>query len=406
VPQFAYRALTEAGERVSGEIEAGDQRGAIQRLQAQGLIPIEAAPATAAPSLIGEVAPARPAGGRQAQLLTVATRELATLIEAGETVESALALTAEELDPKGLGRTFGAILAKVRGGAALSEAMADEPRVFSRLYVGMVKAAEATGRLGEVLRELASLRERQEVLKRQLSSALIYPVILTLTAVGAIVVLLLYVVPQFTPVFAGNEERLPAATRAILDTAAWLRANGPGLGIGLAGGLLAVLLALRLPRLRLASHRLMLRLPGIGRIARERATAEVCRGLATLLKGGLDLPAALLMLREMVSNLAVGEALGRAAAAVRQGRRLAEALAEEQVLEPLGQKLLRTGEESGRLELLARHVGERFEERTASRLQRFVALLEPILVIGLGGVVGAIVIAILTAVLSVNELAF
>lgn len=406
MPHFAYRALTGSGERITGEIEAGDQKSAIQRLQAQGLIPIEAAPAAAAPRILGDIAATRPAGGRQAAMLTVATRELATLLEAGETVESALALVAEELDQRGLGRTFATILGKVRSGAALSEAMADEPRVFSRLYVGMIKAAEATGRLGEVLRELANLRERQEALRRQLTSALIYPVILTLTAIGAIVVLLLYVVPQFTPVFAGAEDRLPPATRIILDTAEWLRANGPGLGIGLAGGLLAVMLALRLPTLRLAAHRLVLRLPGLGVIARERATAEVCRGLATLLKGGLDLPAALLMLREMVSNLAVAEALGRAAAAVRQGGRLAAALAEERVLEPMGQKLLRTGEESGRLELLARHVGERFEERTANRLQRFVALLEPVLVIGLGGVVGAIVIAILTAVLSVNELAF
>lgn len=407
MPQFAYRALTEAGERVSGEIEAGDEKGAIQRLHAQGLIPIEAAPAAAgAPGLLGDIATTRPAGGRRGGMVTVATRELATLLEAGETVESALALVAEELDPKGLGGTLSSILAKVRSGASLSEAMAGEPRTFSRLYVGMVRAAEATGRLAEVLTELATLRERQERLRRQLTSALIYPIILTLTALGAIIVLLLYVVPQFTPVFAGAEDRLPATTLAILDTALWLRANGPSLGIAIAGGLLAVILALRMGAIRLAVHRLALRLPGIGTLARERATAEIGRGLATLLKGGLDLPTALLMLREMVSNLAVGEALGRAAIAVRQGRRLAEALGAEQVLQPLGQKLLRTGEESGRLELLSRHVGERFEERTANRLQRFVALLEPILVIGLGGIVGGIVIAILTAVLSVNELAF
>jgi general secretion pathway protein F len=405
VAQFAYRALTATGERVTGEIEAGDQRGALQRLQAQGLIPIEALPASSAPALLGEVGTSG-GGGRRAAALTVATRELATLIGAGETLESALALVAEELDDAALRRTMAAILTKVRGGAALSEAMAAEPKIFSRLYVGMVRAAEATGRLGPVLGELAELRERQENLRRQLTSALVYPMILVLTAVAAIAVLLLYVVPQFEPVFAGAEERLPAATRSILGVAGWLRAQGPMIGIVAAAALLLLVLARQLPQIRRAWHRAALRLPVLGGIVRERATAEIARGLATLLKGGLDLPQALLMLREMVSNLAVGEALTRAASSVRQGRRLTEALAEEQILQPMGLKLLRTAEESGRLEPLSRYVAERFEQRMATRMQRFVTLLEPVLVISLGGIVGGIVIAILTAVLSVNELAF
>jgi general secretion pathway protein F len=404
VAQFAYRALTAAGERVTGEIEAGDQRGALQRLQAQGLIPIEARPASGG-SLLAESGAAA-VGGRRAVALTIATRELATLIEAGETLESALALVAEELDDTALRRIMAAVLAKVRSGAALSEALAGEPRVFSRLYVGMVRAAEATGRLAPVLAELAELRERQETLRRQLTSALVYPAVLVLTAIGAIAVLLLYVVPQFEPVFAGAEDRLPAATGTILAVAAWLRVQGPALAIGLAALLLALLLARQVPRLRLLWHRLALALPGFGGVARERATAEIARGLATLLKGGLDLPQALLMLREMVSNLAVAAALGGAASSVRQGRRLSEAMAEARILHPMGLKLLRTAEESGRLQSLSRYVADRFEQRLATRMQRFVTLLEPVLVIALGGIVGGIVIAILTAVLSVNELAF
>lgn len=408
MPQFAYRALTEAGERVVGEIEAGDRRGAIQRLQAQGLIPIEAQPASRGAPQGMEAPVGRPArsSGRQAAAVTVATRELATLIGAGETLESALALVAGELSDRRLRPVFEALLNRVRTGASLSDAMAAEPGIFSRLYIGMVRAAEATGRLGEVLTELADLRERQETLQRQLGSALIYPIVLLLTAIGAVLVLLLYVVPQFTPIFAGHEDRLPPLTRFILDAAGWLRTRGPTLALVLACVGLAWLLAARIGWLRLFGHRLALRLWGFGSLARDRATAEVCRGLATLLKGGLDLPSALLLMREMVSNLAIAEALGRAASAVRQGRRLSEALAAEGILQPMGQKLLKTAEESGRLEPLARYIAERFEQVQATRMQRFVTLLEPVLVIGLGGLVGGIVIAILTAVLSVNELAF
>jgi general secretion pathway protein F len=409
LPQFAYRALTGSGERVAGEIEAGDRKGAIQRLQAQGLIPIEAFAKGAAGAAGGIAEGGREriaGGGRQAAALTLVTRELATLLEAGETLESALALVAEEQDDAALGRTLSAVLGKVRSGAALSEAMTSEPKVFPRLFIGMVRAAEATGRLGPVLSELADLRERQEELRRQLTSALVYPTILLLTAIGAIAVLLLYVVPQFEPVFAGAGDRLPAATRLILDIAASLRAHGPAIAITLCGGLFAAILGLQWPPIRRSWDRLVLRLPGLGAAARERATAEICRGLSTLLKGGLDLPQALVMLREMVGNVAVAEALGRAAASVRQGERLALALGREGVLQPMGQKLLQTAEESGRLEPLSRYIAERFEQRIASRLQRVVTLLEPVLVIGLGGIVGGIVVAILTAVLSVNELAF
>jgi len=409
LPAFAYRALTDSGERVAGEIEAGDHKGAILRLQAQGLIPIEALPKPAggaARALAGSGRERVSIGGRQAAALTLATRELATLIDAGETLESALALIAEEQSDTALGRTLRAVLAEVRAGAALSDAMAGEPAVFPRLYIGMVRAAEATGRLGPVLAELAELRERQAEIRRQLGSALAYPTILMLTAIGAIAVLLLYVVPQFEPVFAGAGDRLPATTRVILDVAAGLRAHGATIALVVGGGLLAALAASQLPQVRQAWHHLVLRLPGFGAAARERATAEICRGLATLLKGGLDLPQALAMLRGMVGNSAVAASLDRAAVGVRQGERLATALGREGILQPMGQKLLKTAEESGRLEPLSRYIAERFEQRIASRLQRVVTLLEPVLVIGLGGIVGGIVIAILTAVLSVNELAF
>ncbi len=409
MPQFAYRALTGSGERVAGEIEAGDRKGAIQRLQAQGLIPIEAflkAPDGGSSGMTEAGRERLAGGGRQAAALTLATRELATLLDAGETLESALALVAEDQGDAVLGRTLQAVLGKVRAGAAASEAMASYPEVFPRLYIGMVRAAEATGRLGPVLGELAELRERQEELRRQLTSALVYPTILLLTAIAAVAVLLLYVVPQFEPVFAGAGDRLPAATRLILDIAAGLRAHGAAIAITLCGGFLVAILGLQWPPIRQAWHRLVLRLPWLGAAARERATAEICRGLATLLKGGLDLPQALAMLRDMVGNVAVAEALGRAAASVRQGERLAVALGREGVLQPMGQKLLQTAEESGRLEPLSRYIAERFEQRITSRLQRVVTLLGPVLVIGLGGIVGGIVVAILTAVLSVNELAF
>jgi len=402
VPNFSYRALTAEGERVEGLIEAGDEKAAIARLQAQGLMPIEAS--AAAPPAASEGRRGASAGGG-GPALTSATRELATLIEAGEPLESALAMLVEDAGDRRIAGCFARLLERVRGGEALSAAMAAEPATFPRFYVGMVRAGEATGRLEAALMELASLREKREALTRKLTSALIYPGILVLTAIVSIGLMLGVVVPQFAPLFAGEEVALPASTRFILALSETVRASGELWAAAILLMALALILLARVEPLRLAFDGLVLRLPFLGRTARERATAEVARGLATLLRGGLDLPAALTLLREMVGNRAVARALEEVVTAVRQGRRLADALAERDVLVPMGLRLLRTGEESGRLAVMARHVADQFEERLATRLTRLVGLIEPLLVVALGIIVGGIVLSILTAVLSVNELA-
>ena len=403
---FSYKALSAAGERVVGEIEAPDARGAIQSLQNQGLIPIEANPAAAKSRPAVPIAPGGAGGrGRAGAQVTMVTRELATLLDAGEPLERGLLMVAEDCEDAGLGRTLGRVLAKVRGGSAFSAALAEEQRYFPRLYVGMVRAGEATGRLDVTLSELAILREKEEDLRRKLTSSLIYPAILTLTAVVAVGIMLLVVVPQFAPLFDGQEALLPPTTRFVLGLSKGLSTAGREIWLSVAAGVLVLALLARIEAVRRFTDRLVLRLPLFGGVARERATAQVARGLATLLKGGLDLPATLTYLQALVANRAVAEALAEVGVEVRQGRRLADALAGHRILVPLGLRLLRSGEESGRLKELAAYVADRFEQRLATRLARLVQLLEPLLVVTLGLVVGGIVMSILTAVLSVNDLA-
>jgi general secretion pathway protein F len=402
VPIFAYRALTTAGERVTGELEAADVRTAIARLQDSGLIPIDAAPSMGARAERRAV-PA--VATRAAKHVTQLTRELATLIGAGQTVEGALSLAREEIPDKGLAAAVEGILLKVRSGSSLSDALAAEPRYFPPLYISIVRAGEASGRLGASLSELGIMRERTEALRSKLNSALIYPVVLFLTAIGAVIVLLTVVVPRMEPMFANAGAALPASTQVVLAAADFVRHQGYLLLAAVAAALFVGERLLRRPGPRAVVDRWLLRLPMVGALIRDRMTAQFCRGLATCLGGGLDLPQALVVSRDIMGNLHGRTAMDEVVMRVRTGRTLADSLTQAGILAPLAVKMLRVGEESGRLQPVAAHLAGTFEERVATRLQRLVAVIEPATVIVLGLVVGGIVMSILTAVLSVNELA-
>lgn len=401
MPNFAYRALTAAGERVTGELEAADVPAAIARLQDSGLIPIDAAPAGRSDRR--STAPV--VATRAARQVTQLSRELSTLIGAGQTIESALALAREEVPDRGLAAALEGVLLKVRSGSSLSDALAGEPRYFSALYVSLVRAGEASGRLGTSLGELATMRERTEALRSKINSALIYPTVLFLTAIGAVVVLLTVVVPRMEPMFAQAGAALPASTRIVLDTSEFVRERGYVLLALVAVGLLLGERLLRRPGPRSVVDRFLLRVPLLGQLLRDRVTAQLCRALGTSLGGGLDLPSALVISRDVLDNLYARAAMEDVITKVRTGRTVADSLAAASILTPLAVKMLRVGEESGRLQPVAAHLADTFEERVATRLQRLVALIEPATVIVLGLVVGGIVMSILTAVLSVNDLA-
>jgi general secretion pathway protein F len=342
---------------------------------------------------------------RAARHVTQLTRELSTLIGAGQTVEGALSLAREEVPDKGLAAALENVLLKVRSGTSMSDALAAEQRYFPPIYVSLVRAGEASGRLGGSLAELATMREKTEALRSRLNSALIYPMVLLLTAIGAVVILLTVVVPRMEPMFASAGAALPASTRVVLGAADLLREQGFLLLALLAASLLLGERLLRRPGPRRAFDRWVLRVPLLGPLLRDRMTAQLCRGLSTCLGGGLDLPQALAVSRDILDNLHARAIMEEVITHVRTGRTVADSLANGGILTPLAVKMIRVGEESGRLQPVAAHLAGTFEERVGTRLQRLVAVIEPVTVILLGLVVGGIVMSILTAVLSVNELA-
>ncbi len=407
MPVFRYLAIDPAGQVQRGTMEAADGRAVAERLQRQGCTPMRTEPAGAA-GFFGELAATEFSWRRTAlsrQDVAAVTRELATMLEAGQDLDRALRFIVETAANAPTRTVMERVREKVRGGGALASALAVESRSFSRLYVGMVRAGEAGGTLAETLTHLAALLERERSLAASIQSAMIYPALLTVAAIGTIVLLLTTILPQFAPLFAQNGAEMPAATRMMMDLGTFLGLAGPWLLVGLLVLGLAVRQALKDPAIRLPADRLLLRIPVVGLLMRHTLAARFSRTLGTLLKNGVPLVATLGIAKEALGNLAAAAAVERATAAAKGGAGLSDTLAEEGIFPPRTIHLLRLGEETAQLAQMALKAADIHQEEAHRTVERLVALLVPMITIAMGGAVAGIVGSLLLAMLSLNDLA-
>ena len=293
----------------------------------------------------------------------------------------------------------------VRGGAALSDALEAQERVFTRFHVSMIRAAEAAGALDAGLARLAEYQERSKALKDTVVSALIYPAILVAVAGGSLLIILAYVVPQFTQLFADAGRALPLSTQVVIGAAELLRHYAWFLAAALIGLVLLVRLQLASPAVRLRFDRLVLRLPIIGGLVQRIQMARFSRSLGTLLASGVSLLAALSIVKDIVSNRVLADSLELAADALKAGRSLADPLLATGLFPALGLQLIKVGEETGRLDEMLLRVADLYDGEVAAATQRMLALLEPVLIVGLGIVIAGVIMSILLAIVSVNDLA-
>ena len=393
---FRYTALTANGETVSGELQAADERALIRAIQAQGNLPIETAPLKAA------------GGGRRgavpgpAQLGGLA-RDLALLLRAGQPLEQALALLASGLAAAPLRPRLESVLTRVRAGAGLGDALEGEGG-FPPLFIAMVRAGEAAGALEATLAELAQLLERQARLSSLIGSALLYPAVLLTVAVASVLLILLYVVPQFAPLFERAGGELPMTTRAVLASSAWLQDNWTLLMLALLFLLLGVRALGKRPALAVALQRRLLALPVLGPLLADAAVARFARTLGALLQAGAALPASLGFARD-VAGPALAAEIDAMRDGVKNGRTLVGSLPLGHRLPTVAVELLRLGEETGRLDEVAGHLADASDARLETALKRLLALLEPASILLIALLVGGIVISILSALVSINALA-
>ncbi len=397
--KFFYRAVKPDGELVEGEREAETELEVIRQLQAEGLIPLEAR--TRRRLGLWEQRPRRNLSQKEIGLIT---RELATLLEAGMTLDRSLQILIDLTNQEHLARVLTDLQTRVRGGASFSSALEAQNRQFPPLYINMVRAGEASGALEQVLERLADYLERLAELRQTVISALVYPSILVFVACLSVIMLLVFVVPQFTVLFEDMGAALPLPTRIVVAAGDLFRNYWWAILCAIA--LIAVLLErwLKDPQVKLQLDYRLLGLPLIGDLVWKMETARLCHTLATLLKNGLPLLNALNLAKEVVGNQRLFGLLVETSEDLKHGRGLAGPLAKRQALPELALQMIRVGEEAGSLDVMLAKVASLYERETRASIQRLLTLLEPVLIIGLGVIVAGIILSILLAILGANEL--
>lgn len=405
MPTFHFEAVNAAGEAVAGEIEAESQSAVIEYLHGLGHVPIRAD--TTGKSLLSRVLAfeIKRRGAPPARDFALLTQQLATLLHAGLALDRALEV-AEKVVARPRDRDrLRRILDKVRGGSSLADAMAAQADMFPKFYIGMVRAGEAGGSLDTTLRHLGEFLERADAAREQIRSALIYPLIVLLTGLGSVGILFGFVVPRFEPLFEQAGATLPFSATAVLAISHGLQAYWWAILLALAAMVIFAIREARSPTRRRLWDRRVLRLPLLGDLVTKVEIARICRTLGTLLKNGVPALAALAISREVVGNAAVAEALAGVAERVKEGKGIADPLAQTGIAPPLAIQLIRVGEETARLEEMLLKVAEIYEQEGRRSVERMLALLVPGITIALGVVVAVVIGSILTAVLSVYELA-
>jgi general secretion pathway protein F len=402
---FRYTAVGPGGERLAGVMDATTQAEVIARLQRQGTLPVRAEPADQASrwAWLTQLDLGVRRGLRKQDVADL-IRELATMLTAGQDLDRALRYMQETAAAR-TRATISGLRDAVRDGSPLSTAMARYPTSFPTMHVGLVRAGEAGGNLGPTLSRIADLLDRQRTLASTVTSALIYPAVLFIAMIGAVTLLLTQVLPQFVPMFEQSGAPLPASTQFLIAAGQFVQDDG--LFLLLAALVLVVLgrVALSQARVRLIVDRIVLRLPVIGSLTQEVLAARFTRVLGTLLGNGVALIPALTMVRDAMGNQAARTAVDRASSTARGGGSLTRDLEAAGVFPTRTIHLLRLGEETAQLAAMALRAADIHEEKTRLATQRLTALLVPAMTILMGVAVGGIVASLMTAMLSLNNLA-
>lgn len=402
---YQYKAVNSAGEVQEGVLEASSAEAAISRIQAMGFIPIRAEEAGVAKAMVPvSRAPLFTRRGITQDDVTVVTRELATLLKAGlpldRTFEILINLSA---NPK-IAELLTKIRNEVRGGTALSKALEAQRGIFSRFYVNMIRAGEAGGSLPSVLLRLAEYMERSKALRDNVKASLTYPAFLAVVSVAAVVVLLTAVVPRFKPIFAGAGKAVPLMTQAVLFAGDALRAYWfPMLALA---GVAAIIAARRLrdPEVRYRFDRRKVTAPVVGDLFAKLEMARFSRTLGTLLANGVTLVAALNIVRDTMGNAWLAEAVGNVARELKEGRGLGRPMMETGRFPMLAVHMILVGEETGRLDDMLLQVAETYDREVEVAITKALALLQPVMIVAMALVIGFIIIAILSAMLSVYDI--
>ena len=398
---FEYLALDPTGKERRGVLEGDSPRQVRQQLRESGLTPLKI------DSAVGKTAEHKSRLFQKrinAMELALITRQMATLLRSGLPLEHVLKTTAQQTDKRHVERTLLAVRAKVLEGRSLADGLNEFQKTFPELYIKTVASGEESGHLEVVLERLADYTEQRQQLRQKTIFALFYPALLTIVSLLIVGGLLTYIVPEVTRVFESMSAELPWITRALMSTSDAFRAYGIPIILGILFLILGISYLLRRPGPKFAWHRLLLRVPLIGRLIRTANAARFSRTLSIMAASSVPILDAMRIAAQVLTNLPMRQAVENAASKVREGTSLYRALEKTGYFPPMTLSLLASGEASGNLEGMLERSADIQEREIETLVSTIQGLFEPILILVMGGIVMVIVLAILLPIFDLNQL--
>jgi general secretion pathway protein F len=406
MPAFEFRALNAIGNKERGLLEGDSERQIRQQLRDKGWLPLEVMPVRekAAQNLKTFSGFFQRGHRLSANTLTLITRQLATLLAAGTPVESALQSVARQSTQRAQNRVLLAVRAKVLEGHELATGLREFPQTFSQLYRATVFAGEQAGKLDQVLERLSDYLEARNRVQQKTSLALIYPTVLSVVAIGVVIALLTYVVPKVVQVFESTGQQLPVLTRGLIASSDFIQSYGLLLLLLLGIIFLAIKILLKNPLWQKRWHLFQLRIPLVSGLIKGMETARFTRTMSILLGSGVPAMESLNIVKQVIHNQAMIEAVDITSQRVKEGASIGQSLADTGLFPPLTLELIRNGEVSGQLPEMMERAAINQEQELATKTATALALFEPLLILAMGGIVLVIVLAILMPIFEMNQL--
>lgn len=404
--QFSYTAISRDGAKLAGEMEASTREAVVAALNKLGHLPVSVVGASAEQSSQSGTRSSHWFDGKPSfAQITLFTRELAILLKAGLPLDQSLALLEAEDGSKRMRLLIGVLAEQIKNGKSLNEAMATRSESFPPVYSNMVRIAESSGTLDTVLARIAQTRERAQKLRTKALSQLLYPCILILMAIAAVAIMLMFVVPRFKDMIVKSGGEVPEQARLVIASSDWLIANGTVLAASIATLFVIIAVSWQRGWGRQTIEAALLRTPLIGHVMRLNLTVRFCSTLGVLLENGVDLHAAIKLVRDVIANRYAADAIDQSYNALRKGRSFIEPLAKSNLFPPVVLSMLRVGEETGNLTQTCFHMADMFEDKVETAVQRIFTVVEPAIILFVSVFIGGIIVTIFGAVISMNDLA-
>ncbi len=406
MPVFTYQATNRSGKLIQGKMEASEKQHVVAVLQNQKFLPIRIELEKKIFAKFQDFSFVNPFNEASQKDISIFTQQLSTLLKSGITLDRSLLILGELAEKKKVGNIIEGVRKNVHSGSAFADALSKYPKIFSKLFISMIKAGEAGGVLELVVERLSDFMEKTQKLKSNIQSAMVYPILLTLVGGSAVIILMVFVIPKFAKIFIDGGHTIPTPAAILLALSSFITSYWWGilLLIVLSGKMLN--LYVRIPAGKLRWDNLKLKTPLIGNLITKIEVSRFCRTLGTLIASGVPILQSLLIVKEVINNAVIAQSMSNIHTGIKVGRGISGPLKECNTIPPLAIHMISIGEEAGNIEEMLFKIADIYDKDTEISIKKIISLIEPLMILIMGGIVGFIVLSLLTAIFSINEIPF